>query len=54
MKQGSIELLILIIVFLALQAWWIIPIFRDNRNNNLNKENDIKQKIKTLEDLYKK
>ena len=34
MQPGTFELLILVFIFLGLQAWWIIPIV--NKNNKLN------------------
>ena len=53
MRPGTFDLLILVFVFLVLQAWWIIPII--NRNNKLNKRgNDLREEIKQLEKLYKK
>jgi len=53
MPQGSIDLLILLIIFLGLQAWWIYPILKKNRNFN-KKTSNLKEKIETLERLYKK
>ena len=53
MQAGTVELLILVLIFLGLQAWWIIPII--NNNNKLNKRgNDLREEIKQLEKLYKK
>ncbi len=53
MLPGSIDLIILILVFLVLQAWWVIPIIK--KNNNLNKrDNKLREEIKQLEKLYKK
>ena len=53
MLPGTLDLLILIFIFLGLQAWWIIPII--DKNNKLNKRgNDLKEEIKQLEKLYKK
>ena len=53
MLPGSFDLIILILVFLGLQAWWIIPIIK--KNNNLNKRgNKLREEIKQLENLYKK
>jgi len=53
MPQGSIDLLILLIIFLGLQAWWIYPILKKNRKFN-NKASNLKEKIEQLERLYKK
>ena len=53
MQQGNFDLLILVFIFLVLQAWWIIPII--NKNNKLNKRGeDLRKEIKQLEKLYKK
>ena len=53
MQSGSFELLILVFIFLGLQAWWIIPII--NKNNKLNKKGkNFREEIKQLEKLYKK
>ena len=53
MQPGTFELLILLFIFLGLQAWWIIPIII--KNNKLNKRgNDLTAEIKQLEKLYKK
>ena len=53
MQPGTFELLILVFIFLGLQAWWIIPIIKNN--NKLNKKgNDLREEIKQLEKLYKK
>ena len=53
MRQGSIDLLILLIIFLGLQFWWIYPILK--RNTQMNKNNTVlKENIKTLERIYKR
>ena len=53
MRSGTFDLLILLFIFLGLQAWWIIPII--NKNNKLNKRsNNLREEIKLLEKLYKK
>ena len=53
MQPGTFELLILVFIFLGLQAWWIIPIVI--KNNKFNKRgNDLREEIKQLEELYKK
>ena len=52
MQPGTFELLILVFIFLGLQAWWIIPIVI--KNNKLNKRGkDLREEIKQLEKLYK-
>ena len=53
MQRGTFDLLILVFIFLGLQAWWIIPIIK--KNNKLNKKgSDLREEIKQLEKLYKK
>ena len=53
MQPGTFELLILVFIFLGLQAWWINPII--NKNNKLNKRgNDLREEISQLEKLFKK
>ena len=53
MRPGTFDLLILVFIFLGLQAWWIIPIV--NNNIKLNERgNDLRDEIKKLEKLYKK
>ena len=53
MQPGTFELLILVFIFLGIQAWWIIPIvFKNNKLNN--RGNDLRKEIKRLEKLYKK
>ena len=52
MHPGTFELLILVFIFLGLQAWWIIPIIKNNKLNKRGK--DLREEIKQLEKLYKK
>ena len=53
MRPGTFDLIILVFVFLVLQAWWIIPLI--NKNNKLNKKgNVLRGEINQLEKLYKK
>ncbi len=53
MQPGTLDLSILLFIFLGLQAWWIIPIII--KNNKLNKRGyDLREEIKQLEKLYKK
>ena len=53
MQPGTFELLILIFIFLGLQAWWIIPIVIKNKKIN-NRGSNLSEEIKQLERLYKK
>ena len=52
MKPGTFDLLILLFIFLGLQAWWIIPIINNKKFNK--RGNDLREEIKQLEKLYKK
>ena len=53
MQPGTFDLLILVFIFLGLQAWWIIPII--NKNNKFNvRGKDLREEIKQLEKIYKK
>ena len=53
MQPGIFDLLILLVIFLGLQVWWIIQII--NKNNIVNKRgNNLRAEIKRLEKLYKK
>ena len=53
MQPGSWDLIILIIIFIGLQAWWIIPIIK--KNNKLKERGkDIREEIKQLERIFKK
>ena len=53
MQPGTFELLILVFIFLGLQAWWIIPIVIKNKKLN-ERGKDLREEIKQLEKLYKK
>ena len=53
MQQGTFEIIILILIFLGLQAWWVIPIIK--RNNKMNERGkDFNEEVKQLERLFKK
>ena len=53
MSPGTLDLILLIFVFFALQAWWIVPIIK--KNNKLNdRGRELREEIKQLEKLYKK
>ena len=53
MSAGTFDLTILILIFIGLQAWWLIPIIK--KNNKINeKDKDLKEEIKQLERIYKK
>ena len=53
MSPGTPDLILLILIFLGLQAWWIIPIIK--KNNKLNyRGRELREEIKQLEKVYKK
>ena len=53
MRPGTFDLLILIFIFLGLQAWWILPLII--KNNKFNSSGgDLREEINQLEKLYKK
>ena len=53
MSSGTPDLILLILVFLGLQAWWIIPIIK--KNNKINeKGKELREEIQQLEKLYRK
>ena len=53
MSPGTPDLLLLFIIFVGLQAWWIVPFIK--KNNTLNERGDkLREEIKQLEKLYKK
>ena len=53
MSHGTPDLIFLILVFIGLQAWWIIPLIK--ANNKLNdRGRGLREEIKQLEKLYKK
>ena len=53
MSPGTFDLILLILVFVGLQTWWIIPILK--KNNKINRRVKVlRGEIKKLEKLYKK
>ena len=53
MQPGTFEIIILILIFLGLQAWWVIPIIK--RNNKMNERGkDLSEEVKQLERIFKK
>ena len=53
MSPGTSDLIILILVFLGLQAWWIIPVIKKNKKMN-ERGKELREEIKKLEKLYRK
>ncbi len=53
MLPGTFEIIILIVIFVGLQAWWVIPIIK--RNNKMNESGkDLSEEVKLLERIFKK
>ena len=53
MQAGTFDLIILILIFIGLQAWWLIPVIK--RNNKMNERGkDIREEIEQLERVFKK
>ena len=62
MRQGTIELIILVIAFLTLQFWWIRMTIKDGRTGevdkwgqktNQEKENELEKVKKDLEKIFR-
>ena len=53
MSPGTPDLILLILVFLGLQAWWIIPIIKEKNKIN-QKGKELREEIQQLEKLYRK
>ena len=53
MSPGTNDLMFLIIVFIVLQAWWIIPLIKKNKKLN-HRDKELREEIKNLEKLYRK
>tara|TARA_Y100000589_G_scaffold299004_1_gene308078 strand:+ start:155 stop:316 length:162 start_codon:yes stop_codon:yes gene_type:complete len=52
-QPGTFEMIILIIIFIGLQAWWVIPVIK--RNNKMNERGkDFREEVKQLERIFKK
>ena len=53
MQPGTFDIIILILIFVGLQAWWVIPIIK--RNNQMNERGrDLSDEVKQLERIFKK
>lgn len=53
MLVGTLDLLLLLIIFLGLQLWWIYPIVKNNSHLN-KKTSKLKEEIDSLERLFKR
>ena len=52
-SPGTPDLIFLSLVFVGLQAWWIVPLIK--KNNKLNERGrDIREEIKQLEKIFRK
>ena len=52
-QPGTFDIIILILIFVGLQAWWVIPII--NRNIKMNeKDIELVEEVKQLERIFKK
>ena len=53
MQPGTFDIIILILIFVGLQAWWVIPLIK--RNNQINERGkDLSEEVKQLERIFKK
>ena len=53
MQPGSVDLIIFGLIFIGLQAWWILPLVRQN-NSPDEKSSNLRKEINQLEKLYRK
>ena len=53
MSHGTPDLIFLILVFVAIQCWWIFPIIKKNIKLT-DKGRELNEEIKQLEKIYKK
>lgn len=53
MNYGYIDLIILILIFIGLQIWWIINLFKRNQKINRKNINSLRT-IDLLEKIYKR
>ena len=53
MQPGTIDLIIFGLIFIGLQAWWILPLVRQN-NSFDEKSSNLRKKINQIEKLYRK
>jgi len=53
MQPGTIDLIIFGLIFIGLQAWWILPLVRQINSPN-EKSSNLRKEINQLEKLYRK
>tara|TARA_B100000212_G_scaffold333857_1_gene303863 strand:- start:609 stop:770 length:162 start_codon:yes stop_codon:yes gene_type:complete len=52
-QSGTFDIIILLLIFVGLQSWWVIPIIK--RNNKINERSkDLRKEVKQLEKIFKK
>ena len=54
MSPGTPDLIFIILVFVVLQFWWIIPTIIKKNNKVYERGKDFREEIKQLEKIYKK
>tara|TARA_B100000212_G_C27114530_1_gene422152 strand:+ start:180 stop:341 length:162 start_codon:yes stop_codon:yes gene_type:complete len=52
-QPGILEIIILILIFVGLQAWWVISIIKRNKKMN-EMGQDLSEEAKKLERIFKK
>ena len=53
MQPGTFDLIILLLIFIGLQVWWLIPIIKRNYKMN-ERAKDIREELKQLERIFRK
>jgi len=53
LQSGTFEIIILILIFIGLQAWWLIPMIKKNNKTN-ERGKDLREEVKILERIFKK
>ena len=53
MQPGTFDTIMLILIFLGLQAWWVIPIIKINNKMN-ERGKDLSEEVEQLERIFKK
>ena len=57
MNPGTIDLIIFGLIFIGLQAWWILPLVRQNKPSDEKSDeisSNLRKEINQLEKLYRK
>ena len=53
MQSGTFDIIILLLIFVGLQSWWVIPIIKINNKIN-ERGKDLRKEVKQLEKIFKK